>query len=176
MYTIENIANILNARCRLKKTDAEIAQLLTDSRRIIFPETSLFFPIITQRRDGHIFIPEVYERGVRNFVVQTGFDTASLPEGNFIFVDDTFHALQKLAAHHRSHPGRGGLDLAPLGLGRPARSLSLGAGTALTGQPIIAQGNCSSGRVSHRPECQGMPMSRRQAPPSRDKATISPSR
>src|SRR6185295_18640743 len=101
MYTIENIANILQSPSRLEKKDAEIAQLLTDSRRIIFPETSLFFPIISQRRDAHIFIPEVYERGVRNFVVQKNFDISGFAEGNFIFVDDTLDALQQLAAHHR---------------------------------------------------------------------------
>ena len=68
MYTIENIASVLLADARLVQGDAEIVQLVTDSRRIIFPETSLFFPIITEHRDAHIFVAEVYERGVRNFV------------------------------------------------------------------------------------------------------------
>ena len=101
MYTIENIASVLDAEARLVQADAEIMQLVTDSRRIIFPETSLFFPIITEHRDAHIFVPEVYERGVRNLVVRKGFDIAAFPHGNFIFVDDTLIALQHLTACHR---------------------------------------------------------------------------
>ena len=96
MYTIENIANILQAESRLAKRDMEILQLLTDSRRIIFPETTLFFAIITQQRDAHMFIEEIYERGVRNFVVRKGFNVAPFKEANFVFVGDTLTALQIL--------------------------------------------------------------------------------
>src|SRR5436853_6778764 len=101
MYTIENIATVLSSQSTLVNKDAAIAQLLTDSRRIIFPETSLFFAIVTQQRDAHIFIHEVYERGVKNFVVRKDFEASAFEDANFIFVDDTLSALQNLAAHHR---------------------------------------------------------------------------
>src|SRR6478735_1281110 len=101
MYTVKHIADILNAEALLVHAEANIEQLLTDSRRLIFPETTLFFAIVTQRRDAHNFINELYERGVRNFVVLKQFDVSPFAEANFIFSDDTLAALQQVAAFHR---------------------------------------------------------------------------
>ncbi|HRI22531.1 MAG TPA: bifunctional UDP-N-acetylmuramoyl-tripeptide:D-alanyl-D-alanine ligase/alanine racemase, partial [Panacibacter sp.] len=47
-------------------------------------------------------IKEVHARGVRNFIVKTGYDAHELPGANFIFVDNTLQALQLIAAYHRS--------------------------------------------------------------------------
>src|SRR5436305_11548808 len=101
MYTIEKIAKILEAPSRLINKNAAILQLLTDSRRLIFPETTLFFAIVTKQRDAHAFIDELYERGIRNFIVKNNFDTSHFVLANFIFVDDTLIALQQIAAYHR---------------------------------------------------------------------------
>jgi alanine racemase len=101
MYTIKRIADILNAATRLANEDATVERLLTDSRRLIFPETILFFAIVTPQRDAHNFIIDLYERGVRNFVVHPDFDIAFFKEANFIFSDDTLASLQSLAAFHR---------------------------------------------------------------------------
>lgn len=101
MYTVKQIAHILQAKASIKNANATIEQLLTDSRRLIFPETTLFFAIVTQRRDAHHFISELYERGVRNFAVLQHFDTAAFANANFIFCNDTLAALQQLAAYHR---------------------------------------------------------------------------
>ena len=102
IYTAKNIAEILRAKATLQNADAIIEHLVTDSRRISFPATSLFFALQTARRDAHHFINEVYERGIKNFVVIKRFDTSTFPDANFIFVDDTLQALQSLAAYHRS--------------------------------------------------------------------------
>ncbi len=101
MYTIEKIAEVLHASSKLANKNAQIVQLLTDSRRLIFPETTLFFAIVTERRDAHEFIIELYERGIRSFVVRKDFDDSLFINANFIFVDDTLNALQKTAAYHR---------------------------------------------------------------------------
>src|SRR6478736_1505918 len=101
MYTVKHIADILNAETILINAEANIEQLLTDSRRLIFPETTLFFAIVTPRRDAHNFINELYERGVRNFVVLKHFDAAPFDNANFIFCDNTLAALQHVAAYHR---------------------------------------------------------------------------
>ena len=66
--SIENIANLLNAS-RVGSKDASIDWILTDSRSLCFAEETLFFALKTKRNDGHRYIPELYERGVRNFVV-----------------------------------------------------------------------------------------------------------
>ncbi len=76
-------------------------QLLTDSRRLIYPETSLFFALYGKRRDGHAFIPDLYLRGVRNFIVYEQLEVKDYPEANFILVNNGLKALQQLAAFHR---------------------------------------------------------------------------
>ena len=80
--------------------DQEIDWLLTDSRSLCFPESTLFFALRTQRGDGHRFVADLYQRGVRSFVVE------SIPEGNFpdavfLLVPDSLQALQRLAERHR---------------------------------------------------------------------------
>lgn len=101
MYTISQVAGLLNASSSLSKSDAVVEQLLTDSRKLVFPGTTLFFALVTPRRDAHNFISELYERGAINFVVHKNFDTGNFVGANFIFVDDTLLALQTLVAIHR---------------------------------------------------------------------------
>ncbi len=99
-YHLQNIATIIHADVSVEN-DALIEYLLIDSRKIVFPKTSLFFAISGPRRDGHQFIKEVYERGVRNFVVKKGFDGDAFDQANFLEVDDVLVALQDLATYHR---------------------------------------------------------------------------
>src|SRR5262249_31473053 len=81
--------------------DSFIEHLLLDSRKIYSPATSLFFALKGPRRDGHQFISELYDKGVKNFVVSARPDTSHFPEANFVLVTDTLEALQRLAAYHR---------------------------------------------------------------------------
>lgn len=100
-YTIKHIAAIIQALpCPVD--DSGIEYLLTDSRKIVFPQTSLFFALSGPRRDGHSYIKEVYERGVRNFVVKHSPAINDFPDAIFLEVPDVLTALQQLAAYHRS--------------------------------------------------------------------------
>lgn len=101
-YTVEKVTALIGAR-RIGNTDAHIGWLLTDSRSLCFPEETLFFAIRTERNDGHRYIPELYRRGVRNFVVdKVPEDCASLfPGTNFLKVVRPIEALQRLAERHR---------------------------------------------------------------------------
>jgi alanine racemase len=99
-YAIQQIANILNAKSTIVD-DVIMEHLLIDSRKISFPKTSLFFALSGPRRDGHQFIKEVYERGVRSFVVDSKYDFSSYSDANFLVVKDVLKALQQLAAFHR---------------------------------------------------------------------------
>ena len=100
-YTIEKIANLIGAR-RYGHADALIGWLLTDSRSLCFPEQTLFFALRTPRNDGHRYIPELYRRGVRNFVVERLPDTPELQlDANFLVVPSPLAALQRLAERHR---------------------------------------------------------------------------
>ncbi|MDR1938637.1 MAG: bifunctional UDP-N-acetylmuramoyl-tripeptide:D-alanyl-D-alanine ligase/alanine racemase [Tannerellaceae bacterium] len=100
-YSIREIARIIGAATKPLR-DASISILLTDSRRLSFPEQSLFFALKTKTNDGHKYIRELYNLRVRNFVVSDSFpDSDSMPDANFLPVKNTLRALQKLAAYHR---------------------------------------------------------------------------
>lgn len=102
-YAIREIAGIIGADYNTLHDDT-INILLTDSRRLSFPEQSLFFALKTKTNDGHRYISELYRLRVRNFVVSEMLpEYDNLPEANFLVVKDTLKALQKLATHHRKH-------------------------------------------------------------------------
>ena len=101
-YTIDNITALIGAR-RFGNAEASIDWLLTDSRSLAFPETTLFFAIRTKLGDGHRYIDELYRRGVRNYVVGNvpeNYETL-YPEANFLLVVSPLKALQRLAERHR---------------------------------------------------------------------------
>ena len=99
--SIENITNLLNAK-RIGSADAHIDWMLTDSRSLCFAEETLFFALKTKRNDGHKYIPELYERGVRNFVVSDlPQNMEAYADANFLQTDSPLKALQKLAEKHR---------------------------------------------------------------------------
>ena len=99
--TIEEIISILNAE-RVGNAPARIDWILTDSRSLCFPEETLFFALKTKRNDGHKYIPELFDRGVRNFVVNDLPQDLSKYNGcNFLKVSNPLKSLQRLAAHHR---------------------------------------------------------------------------
>ena len=99
--SIENIVNLLNAR-RIGDKPASIDWILTDSRSLCFAEETLFFALKTKRNDGHKYISDLYERGVRNFVVSDlPQQTGDYPDANFLQVSSPLKGLQKLAEKHR---------------------------------------------------------------------------
>ena len=77
-----------------------IDTLLTDSRSLRRPGSSLFFAIKTPGgNDGHRFIKNLYDRGVRHFVVnEIPEEMAKAEDARFIVVEDSIKALQALAA------------------------------------------------------------------------------
>ena len=100
-YTLEQIASFIGARVYGVEHN-EISWLLTDSRSLCFPESTLFFALESARNDGHRYINELYRRGVRAFVVnKEPQDILLYPEAGFLLVQDTLKALQRLAERHR---------------------------------------------------------------------------
>ncbi len=99
-YPLQHIAEIIGAEA-VGKDNTVIEHLLIDSRKIVFPASSLFFAISGPRRDGHQFLPEVYGRGVRYFVVSKSVNIADYAGAVFLRVTDVLKALQQLAAFHR---------------------------------------------------------------------------
>ena len=102
-YSISEISEIISGKLVLQATAyTGILELLTDSRKIIHADSSLFFAIKGNRHDGHRFIPDMVKQGVRNFIVNEFREEFKSLEANFIIVDDSLAALQSLSAHHRN--------------------------------------------------------------------------
>ena len=116
-YSIAQVAKIIGASlddARDYDTAAlntQIDWLLTDSRSLAFPETSLFFALRTTTGDGHRYISALLQRGVRSFVVNDDYNLATLTadsanpltaDAHFLRVKSPLHALQQLAAAHRA--------------------------------------------------------------------------
>ena len=85
-----------------------IEHILLDSRKLLFPTTSLFFAISSPRRNGANFIEELYHKGVRNFIVEPDFISSANGEltelysqANILQVPNALAALQSLTEYHR---------------------------------------------------------------------------
>lgn len=100
---LTEIAAALQAQAGIAN-DLDITHLLTDSRQLgAEPSETLFFALKTDKRDGADYIPSLYQKGVRAFVVHNDAKLVEAYIGaSFIFVDDTLQALQDLAAYKRS--------------------------------------------------------------------------
>ena len=101
MYRLQQIVEIVDGQWMGCQEDRLVMDLLIDSRQVISANQTLFFALVTSRNDGHKYIEELYQKGVRAFVVN------HIPAGDwdgagFVVVKDTLKALQRLAASHRS--------------------------------------------------------------------------
>lgn len=130
--TVETIAGVCHGKLLANgNAGLIIKEILIDSRRLIHPENCMFVALVTSRNDGHRYIQELYEKGIRCFMVaglpETPADYTDqnqshqqhhepcmaeavrndeskiqhLPGAAFIMVGDTLKALQMLGAYHR---------------------------------------------------------------------------
>lgn len=87
--------------------NADITTLLTDSRRLTTAAGVIFFAISTKRNTGSKYVAELYDKGVRHFVVPDDVSSdlrilfGTLYEANFWYVKDVTRALQQMAEAHR---------------------------------------------------------------------------
>ncbi|MBI3509515.1 MAG: bifunctional UDP-N-acetylmuramoyl-tripeptide:D-alanyl-D-alanine ligase/alanine racemase [Bacteroidetes bacterium] len=102
-YTLSDISRLLDAKNSIINSDDTILHLLIDSRRIDHTANTLFFAIKGEHHNAHDFISDIYQKGIRNFVVEELPADAEtvFSEGNFLVVKNSLAALQQLAAAHR---------------------------------------------------------------------------
>ncbi len=102
-YTIQEVASIVKGEFTHRGIETCITELLVDSRQLLHPKETLFFAIKTNKGNGHKYILELYNKGVRNFIVTEihTLNLSLLAEANIIQLANSLSALQKLASHHR---------------------------------------------------------------------------
>lgn len=113
-YTIKRIASIVGGEVIGNQSDMIVVEdILFDSRLLVDAENTLFFALCSDRNDGHKYIKDLHEKGVKAFVISRknieNYDVKAqflalqqYSDTAFVVVDDTFVALQTLAAYHRA--------------------------------------------------------------------------
>jgi len=82
--------------------DKEINELVTDSRKMMNASNALFIALKGANRDGHTYIKEVYDKGVRAFIIEEGDVFEQFEDAVFLKVNNSLNALQQLAVAYRN--------------------------------------------------------------------------
>lgn len=102
-YKFSEISTVLQGRLILSK-DLFVSYAFIDSRGIIPVDKCIFFAIRGKRNDGHLYIRELINKGVRNFVVENlDENLKKYKKCNFLVVSDSLKAFQNFSAWHRQH-------------------------------------------------------------------------
>ena len=100
-FSYQNLSEIFNQA--LPSSDRIIHNVAFDTRKIISGSGVLFVALKGEFRDGHEFIKEAYDKGVRTFIVSKDAHIPDVDDATFIQVENTLKAIQQLAKVHRSH-------------------------------------------------------------------------
>lgn len=97
-YTLGQLAQIMDAALHGDPAQT-VEHIWIDTRHIVHSQNGIFFALQGAQIDGHSFIQNAYEKGIRNFVVSKIPDY--VPDAAFLVVNDPLQALQQWAAYHR---------------------------------------------------------------------------
>jgi len=97
---LKNIIPVLNAQAIASEKDIFVDHISIDSRSLQNGSKTLFIALSGVNNDAHLYISELIEKGVQNFVVQYIPDEVK-EKANFLVVKNTRKALQELAAYYR---------------------------------------------------------------------------
>ncbi|MCK5731038.1 MAG: bifunctional UDP-N-acetylmuramoyl-tripeptide:D-alanyl-D-alanine ligase/alanine racemase [Draconibacterium sp.] len=100
-FSIAEISEIVGGKIagQPEFANQRINQVITDSRTFFNSGNSLFFALKGPRNTGHLYIPDLIEKGVKIFVVSD--KNVINKNATFILVENTTLALQQLAIYHR---------------------------------------------------------------------------
>lgn len=97
-YNLNQLTRIINGTL-IGKGDEIINQIFFDSRMIITPIHGIFFAFHGNQKDGHHYLQDAYQKGIRNFVVEKA--PTNFVDANFIEIKNPLNALQVWAKYHR---------------------------------------------------------------------------
>ncbi|MDL2238596.1 bifunctional UDP-N-acetylmuramoyl-tripeptide:D-alanyl-D-alanine ligase/alanine racemase [Bacteroidales bacterium OttesenSCG-928-K22] len=110
-FTIQEILKITSGKLiSSSKEHQNISEILIDSRQLGKTNEVLFVAIKTERNNGHNYISELVEKGVRNFLISSidfitlikaTSEKTNFSDCNLLLVNDTIIALQQLALYYR---------------------------------------------------------------------------
>jgi Alr-MurF fusion protein len=98
---LKSLIPVLNAKWVGSDTDIFVDHISIDSRSLQNGSGTLFIALSGLNNDAHLYIAELIEKGVHNFVVQN-IPENSVGKANFLVVQNTLKALQEFAAYYRN--------------------------------------------------------------------------
>lgn len=101
MLQFSQLKNITQGTVIQLAVDRPVQDIIMDSRKAIVHEGSVFFAIKGKHSDGHTYIDSLYKSGVRQFIIEDPVSFNQYPEANFIQVNSSVEALQKIVATYR---------------------------------------------------------------------------
>lgn len=102
-YRLSEIARLVGRE--MHGADVEVSEVVMDSRNHAFGHGAMFVAMRGENHDGHDFIDEMYDRGIRAFLVERDCAVERYPDAGVICVANALEALQALAAAHRDSFG-----------------------------------------------------------------------
>jgi len=102
MFTLEWLTKYFNQTIGTVDTNMQITHVSTDSRDVGM--NTLFIPLVGERFDGHDYVEDVIQSGVRIVFYQKDkpLPTERTEGILYILVDDTLRALQQLAHYYKN--------------------------------------------------------------------------
>lgn len=102
-FSIDEIVDICKAELlQSNAKNIRISGIITDSRHISDGKNELFIALKGVRHNGHLFLKEAYNKGIRTFIISDISADTELPaDATILKTNNTLHALQSLAAAHR---------------------------------------------------------------------------
>jgi alanine racemase len=103
MIRFSDLAAIANGTIISLAEDRPLTTFITDSRKASSIDGGIFFAIRGTHHDAHKYVKELYDRGVRQFVIEHKGDFLNdIKDANVLLVQSSLNALQAIAAHHRA--------------------------------------------------------------------------
>ncbi|WP_337968189.1 bifunctional UDP-N-acetylmuramoyl-tripeptide:D-alanyl-D-alanine ligase/alanine racemase [uncultured Flavobacterium sp.] len=97
---LKSLLSVLDAKWIGSDADIFVDHISIDSRSLQNGSQTLFFALTGVNNDAHLYIPELIEKGVQNFVVQYIPENYS-GKANFLLVKNSLDALQEFASYYR---------------------------------------------------------------------------
>lgn len=99
--SIPEAAAAMSAQPNRIDSSGTIDQIAFDTRKLGNTKNTLFFAFSGAFRDGHDYLDQAYQQGIRYFCVDQHASVPTWPDALFFVVDNTLRALQDLAQYHR---------------------------------------------------------------------------
>ncbi len=108
VYTAASIAALFpDGTHLLPYPGARIHHVCIDSRKAAWQPEAIFIALQGARTDGHHYLGDAWQQGVRNFLIQDQVPADALPEANYIKVPDVLRAFHLMAeAHRKQYTGK----------------------------------------------------------------------